>query len=108
MITAAGLLELAKCVGEYERRLYVQSAIRILKACEAKFCNWNPDENSIVDGGTYYYHDETGKETHVPIIYGDYYLIEAILKLKDKSCLSGEAASIIVFKPGYDRQTDIL
>lgn len=84
MITAAGLLELANCVGEYEKRLYTQAALRIMKACEAKFCNWNPDEDSIVDGGTFFYHDATGENTHMPIIYADYYFIEAILKLKSK------------------------
>ena len=84
MIMAAGLLELAKQVGEYERRLYTGAALRILKACEDKFCNWNPEVDSIVDGGTFFYHDPDGSNTEVPIIYADYYFIEAILKLKDK------------------------
>lgn len=84
MITAAGLLELAKHVGEYEKQLYTKAALNILKACETKFCNWNPEQDSIVTGGTYFYHDPDGTNTEVPIIYGDYYFIEAILKLKDK------------------------
>lgn len=84
MITAAALLELTKYVGEYEKRLYTQSAMRILKACEAKFCNWDAELDSIVDGGTYFYHDPEGTNTEMPIIYGDYYFIEAILKLKGK------------------------
>ena len=84
MITAAGLLELARHVGEYEKQLYTRAALNILKACEAKFCNWDPKQDSIVTGGTYFYHDPDGTNTEVPIIYGDYYLIEAILKLKDK------------------------
>ena len=33
---------------------------------------------------TSFYHDPDGTNTEAPIIYGDYYLIEAILKLKDK------------------------
>ena len=84
MITASGLLELARHVGEYEKQLYTKAALNILKACEAKFCNWDPEQDSIVTGGTYFYHDPDGTNTEVPIIYGDYYLIEAILKLKDK------------------------
>ena len=84
MITAAGLLELAKHVGEYEKQLYTKAALNILKACEAKFCNWDPEQDSIVTGGTYFYHDPDGTNTEVPIIYGDYYFMEAILKLKDK------------------------
>ena len=84
MITAAGLLELANHVGEYEKRLYTKSALHILRACEEKFCNWNPEQDSIVQGGTFFYHDPTGADTHVPIIYGDYYFIEAVLKLRGK------------------------
>ena len=84
MITAAGLLELAKHVGEYEKRLYTKAALHILKACEKKFFNWDPEVDSIVDGGTYFYHDPEGTNTEVPIIYADYYLIEAVLKLKGK------------------------
>ena len=84
MITAAGLLELANHVGEHEKQLYVRAALNILKACEEKFCNWDPDQDSIVGGGTFFYHDPQGFNTEVPIIYGDYYFIEAILKLKGK------------------------
>jgi unsaturated chondroitin disaccharide hydrolase len=82
MITACGLLELAGHVGEFEKRLYLDAALRILRACDEKFNNWNPEEDSIVDGGTFFYHDPDGSNTEVPIIYGDYFLIEAILRLK--------------------------
>ena len=84
MATAAGLLEIARHVGEYEKPLYTKAALNILKACEAKFCNWDPAQDSIVGGGTFFYHDPTGKDTNVPIIYGDYYFIEAVLKLLGK------------------------
>ncbi len=84
MITAAGLLELARQVGEYEKGLYTQAALKILQACEKKFCNWDPHQDSIVDGGTFFYHDPTGENTEVPIIYGDYFFIEAIMKLVGK------------------------
>ncbi len=83
MITAAGLLELAKYVGELERPLYVKAAMNILRACEARFCDWEPERDAIVGGGTFYYYDPQGKNTEVPIIYGDYYFIEAIMKLRD-------------------------
>ena len=85
MITACGLLEIAEHVGGLEKRLYTNAAWRILRACEAKFCNWDPEVDSIVDGGTFFYHDPEGKGTEVPMIYGDYYFIEAILRLKGKS-----------------------
>ncbi len=38
-----------------------------------------------MDGGTYFYHDPSGENTEVPIIYADYYLIEAVLRLKGKA-----------------------
>ncbi len=85
MITACGLLELAEHVGEHEKRFYTEAAFKILRACDAKFSNWNPEEDSIVDGGTYFYHDPSGENTEVPIIYADYYLIEAVLRLKGKA-----------------------
>lgn len=85
MITSCGLLEIAEHVGEHEKRLYTEAAYRILRACDEKFCNWDPEADSIVDGGTYFYHDPSGENTEVPIIYGDYYFIEAVLRLKGKS-----------------------
>ncbi len=84
-ITACGLLEIAEHVGELEKRIYIQSAYKILRACDEKFCNWDSEADSIVNGGTFFYHDPTGENTEVPIIYGDYYFIEAVLRLKDKS-----------------------
>ncbi len=84
MITAAGLLEIASHVGEYEKPLYTRAALNILQACDKKFCNWDPEQESIVDGGTFFYHDPSGDNTEVPIIYGDYYFIEAVLRLLGK------------------------
>lgn len=84
-ITAAGLLEIAGHVGEHEKRFYTNAAYRILRACDARFCNWDPQADSIVDGGTFFYHDPDGANTEVPIIYGDYYFIEAVLRLKGSS-----------------------
>ena len=85
MITVCGLLELAEHVGEYEKNLYTTAALNILKACDAKFSNWDPVADSIVDGGTFFYHDPEGKNTEVPIIYADYYFIEALLRLKGEA-----------------------
>jgi len=85
MCIACGLLEIAEHVGEHEKRFYIEAAYRILRACDAKFANWAPEEDSIMTGGTFFYHDPTGENTEVPIIYADYYLIEAILRLKGKA-----------------------
>lgn len=85
MITACGLLEIAEHVGEHEKRFYTKAAYHILRACDEKFNNWDPEVDSIVDGGTFFYHDPSGENTNVPIIYGDYYFIEAVLRLKGKA-----------------------
>lgn len=82
VITACGLLEISEHVEDIEKRFYIDAACRILRACDERFCNWDPDEDSILDGGTSFYHDPDGKHTEVPVIYGDYYFIEAILRLK--------------------------
>jgi unsaturated chondroitin disaccharide hydrolase len=82
---ACGMLEIANAVSGLEKPLYINAAIRILKSVETKYCNWNPDEDSIVSHGTAEYH--SAKNLHVPIIYGDYFFIEAILRLTGKDFL---------------------
>ena len=82
VITACGLLEIASHVEENEARFYTEAAYRILRACEAKFANWEPERDSILTGGTYFYHDPDGTNTELPIIYADYFLTEAVLRLK--------------------------
>lgn len=86
MCACCGLLEIAKQVGEYEKPLYLDAAVSILKACERAFCNWNVEEDSIVARGTGAYHG-TGTDADAPIIYGDYFLIEAVLRLLEKDFL---------------------
>ncbi len=84
-IAACGLLALAETVGEYEKNLYQTGAIKLLRAIEERHCNWNFDEDAIVDFGSAKYHRESDRE--VPIIYGDYFFIEGILRLVEKSFL---------------------
>ena len=79
-IAACGLLEIAMHVPQYEKTLYLNGAIKLLKAMEKEWCNWEESEDSILQNGTVCY----GKAP-MPIIYGDYYFAEAILKLKGAS-----------------------
>ncbi len=74
---ACGLIELAKNVDEIEKHLYLNAAISILKATESKFCDFSENEDSIVQMGT----EEYGKGEHMPIIYGDFFFVEALNKL---------------------------
>lgn len=80
---ACGLLELAENVPEAEKDLYRKPAEHILCAIEKTYGDWNPDSDSIVAGGSVSYKD--GNE--VPLIYGDYFFIEGILRLLKKAAL---------------------
>ena len=77
-IAACGLIEIAKIVPEYEKKLYIKAAIKILKALEERHCDWTLEEQSILQNGTERYTNGI----HIPIIYGDYYFTEAIYKLR--------------------------
>lgn len=80
-IAACGLIEIAKAVDELERDVYLNAAIKILRALEEKYCNWSLEEESVLQHGVEkYFPDECRKGK--PIIYGDYYFAEAIYKLK--------------------------
>ena len=80
---ACGLLEIARFVPENEKKLYEDSAYRILRAMEEHFANWDEDADAILEMGKVAYHGEAGQEA---IIYGDYFFIEAILRMLDKDC----------------------
>ncbi len=84
-IAACGMLEIAKHVPEFEKSLYENGAINLMKATMEKFANWNPEEDSILDGGTVAYHAKG--QIEVPIIYGDYFMIEFVLRLLGKDFL---------------------
>ena len=77
-LAACGLIEIAKAVTEYEKKLYLKAALNILKALEKDHCNWGTEEQSILQNGTEAYK----RGIHIPIIYGDFYFVEAIYKLK--------------------------
>jgi len=79
VIAACGLIEIAKCVPELEQKLYIQSAINIMKAITADHCDWSQTEQSILQHSSGEYH---GDEIEKPYTYGEYYYVEAMYKLK--------------------------
>jgi unsaturated chondroitin disaccharide hydrolase len=89
MCAACGLLELAKCLGGDRGKYYAEEAIKLLKAADAHFCNYSDDEDALVlMGSERYPHDERGfKGLHMPIIYGDFFFVEAMFKLKGNDFL---------------------
>lgn len=80
-IAACGLLEIAEFVPEHEKKLYTEMAYRILKAMEEKFADWNPENDAFMLYGMASYHGEEGQQ---PIIYGDYFYLEAIFRMLGK------------------------
>lgn len=79
-IAACGLIELSKLLGE-EGQKYLDAAMKMLVALEENNLNKNEDEDNLLEKCTAAYHD---KEHEFSIIYGDYYFVEALMKLAGK------------------------
>jgi unsaturated chondroitin disaccharide hydrolase len=79
-IAACGLIEIAKHVGEHEKDIYLNAAIKLLKAIDEHRSDWTDQCDSFVLNCSASYHD---KKHHFTIIYADYYFTEAIMKLKE-------------------------
>lgn len=80
LCAACGMLEIAEYCDEFERRLYIDGALKLLKVITAKCCDWNPNTDSITRFSTRAYNG--GR--HIHLIYGDYFLTEAILRLTNE------------------------
>ena len=84
---ACGLIELAKHLPENEGGKYVEAALSLLRAMGDAFCDFDPANDHLLDYGTERYPAELTPEgykkagVHMSIIYGDYFYVEAILKL---------------------------
>ena len=72
-ITACGLFEIARHVGEFEKETYIGNAYRLLRAMDENFCDYT-DKDSILQmtSGSY------GGDRNINLIYADYFWIEAI------------------------------
>ncbi len=81
---ACGLLEIACHADEFEKALYTENARKLIDAVDEKWCDYDPDTDGIVDGGSVSYHN---KKHHEKIIYGDYFFTEAVLRLLGKDFL---------------------
>ena len=80
-IAACGLIELAKLTEGRQSGLYLNAALKMLTALTEKSFNWNEDEDNLLTKCTAAYHD---KKHEFSIIYGDYYFLEALMKLVGK------------------------
>ncbi len=77
-IAVCGLIEIAKAVPEYEAKIYERAAIKLLRVLDEN-CNYDPNELHLLEKGSSAYHKPNGM--HMPWIFGDYYLLEALMKI---------------------------
>ena len=76
-----GLLELANLVGGEEGEGYRAAAMRLLRALNELCADWSDESTGILQKCTASYHDD-GAGRHVNILYGDYFFVEALCKLR--------------------------
>lgn len=81
-IAACALIEIGRAVDAQEQRMYLAPALRLLRVLVEQHCDFTRKSDCILQKGTAAYHDANHE---FPIIYGDYYLCEAIFKLKGKN-----------------------
>ncbi len=78
-VIAGGLLELAKCLPEEERKPYEDGAVKILRAIAETQTDFGRGCDAIVQGCSSAYHVP---EHHITMSYADYFFIEAMYKVK--------------------------
>ena len=89
MIAACGLIEIAKALGGEQGNYYLGEAFKLLQAEEKAFVDYSDTQDALVLKGTEFYPREERflKGLEIPIIYGDFYFVEAMLKLKGNDFL---------------------
>ena len=76
-IAACGLMELSRLTGEDK---YHAAALRLTDALLDLSCDWSGDHLGLLTHCTASYHDDRAGR-HTDIIYGDYFLTEALARL---------------------------
>jgi unsaturated chondroitin disaccharide hydrolase len=78
---ACGLLLIADQVDSVEAPAYRRAAEQMLFSLYAHYGAWdNPQEEGLILSGTSHYPE--GKNVNVPLIYGDYFFVEGLSRLK--------------------------
>lgn len=77
-IAASGLLELAKYTTGRDQEIFQAAAVKLLKALADHSCDWQLDHDHLLTSCSASYDEENHE---YPIIYGDYFFIEALAKL---------------------------
>ena len=80
-ITASGLIELSQQL-EDGADIYLDAAIRLLGTLDEKRVSWDTETDNLLNNCAVDYH---GDGHNMSIIYGDYYFIEALMKLNENA-----------------------
>lgn len=78
---SCGLLELEKCVNAEQAARYRNAALRMLTALDTLCADYGEASPGVLQKCTAAYHDD-GAGRHVNIVYGDYFFVEAVAKLR--------------------------
>jgi unsaturated chondroitin disaccharide hydrolase len=79
-IAACGLLLLADKVNAVEAPIYQRSGERILESLYKNYGDWEGTEEGLVLQGTSHFPEQ--KYMNNPLIYGDYYFVEGLARLR--------------------------
>lgn len=80
---ACGILAISQNISGTETFIYKEAAEKILLKIADKHVDWNPETDGLVQYASHSYHKK--EETHISLIYGDYFFIEGILRLMEKN-----------------------
>ena len=80
-LASCGLIELARQKDGRQQKIYLNAALKMLQALTKNSFNWNEEEDNLLTKCTAAYHDE---KHEFSIIYGDYFFLDALMKLADK------------------------
>ena len=87
-IALCGLLAIADVSSEFEKDFFYNTAISMLKSMVEKHTDFNHDNDGVTINGTTAYHEnkenDRGHKRHVPVIYGDYFFVEGLVRLMGK------------------------
>ncbi len=80
MCAACGMLVLGSMLDDGSGEKYIAAANAMTKATYEHYGNWNNDSDGIIRGGTF--NHPAGLGIDVSLIYGDYYYVEALHRLR--------------------------